>query len=352
MDQPAVRPPAPMELGAIAALAEALPSPLVALDAQARVLAANAAARALLPALRVGAFLSMALRAPDVADAVRRVAAGGAPERATWSERVPVERLFDVHVAPVNFDGASLVALSFQDLTEPRRLERMRTDFIANASHELRTPLASLLGFVETLQGPARNDAAARERFLSIMADQARRMSRLIDDLLSLSRIEQNEHVRPAARVDLADVARRVSGSLDAHAREEGARIDLALTEGVIVRGDADELMRVAENLIENAIRYGAQPGEGARVRVVVSRAGGEGALSVSDEGPGVARHDLPRLTERFYRADAAVSRAKGGTGLGLAIVKHIAARHGGRLTIESEPGAGATFRIAIPLEP
>jgi two-component system phosphate regulon sensor histidine kinase PhoR len=291
----------------------------------------------------------MALRAPDVADAVRRVSAGGEAERATWSERVPVERLFEVSVAPVSLAGAFAIVLSFHDLTEPRRLERMRTDFIANASHELRTPLASLLGFVETLQGPAREDAAARERFLAVMADQARRMSRLIDDLLSLSRIEQSEHVRPSTRVDLADVARRVAGSLDALAREEGARIELALDEGAIVRGDPDELMRVAENLVENAIKYGAKPGEGAQVRIVAGRAGAAAILAVSDRGPGVERHHLPRLTERFYRADASASRAKGGTGLGLAIVKHIVVRHGGRLVIESEPGEGATFRAVIP---
>jgi two-component system phosphate regulon sensor histidine kinase PhoR len=339
-----------VERAAFAALAEALTAPVVAVEADERVLASNAAARALLPALRTGTFLQMALRAPEVIDAVRRVAAGGEAERATWSERVPVERLFEVNVAPVALAGAFVIVLSFHDLTEPRRLERMRADFIANASHELRTPLASLLGFVETLQGPARDDAQARVRFLPIMAEQARRMSRLIDDLLSLSRIEQREHVRPTERVDLADVARRVAGSLDALAREDGARLDLALAQDVVVRGDADELFRVAENLVENAIKYGAQPGEGARVRVEVARQGGDAVFAVSDQGPGVAREHLPRLTERFYRADAATSRAKGGTGLGLAIVKHIVVRHGGRLTIESEPGAGATFRALIPL--
>lgn len=339
----------PAERAAFAALAQAMNAPVIALDGQARVLVANAQARALMPALRENVLLPMVLRAPDVIDAIARVAAGADAQQVTWSERFPHELWFDVRVAPVSLSGAFVIVLSFLDLSEPRRLERMRSDFIANASHELRTPLASLLGFVETLQGPARDDPAAHAQFLPIMADQARRMSRLIDDLLSLSRIEQTQHVRPAARVDMADIVRRAIAELAPLATDEGADIQLKSPQNAWVSGDQDELIRLVENLIENAIKYGAKPDERARVSVEIALLGQDVILSVSDEGPGIAPAHLPRLTERFYRADAKSSRAKGGTGLGLAIVKHIAVRHSGRLGIESEPGRGARFSVTMP---
>ena len=337
------------ERAAFAALAQAMNAPVIALDAAARVLVANTQARALMPALREDVLLPMVLRAPDVIDAIARVAAGGDARQVAWSERFPHERLFDVRVAPVSLSGAFAIVLSFLDLSEPRRLERMRSDFIANASHELRTPLASLLGFVETLQGPARDDPAAHAQFLPIMADQARRMSRLIDDLLSLSRIEQTQHVRPSARVDMAEIVRRSMDELSPLAHEERAIVAFHAPQSAWVVGDADELIRVVENLIENAIRYGAKPNEPARVTIDLSQVGREIVLTIRDEGPGIARQHIPRLTERFYRADANASRAKGGTGLGLAIVKHIVVRHSGRLVIESETGQGACFSVIIP---
>ena len=229
----------------------------------------------------------------------------------------------------------------------------MRADFVANASHELRTPLASLLGFIETLQGPARDDPAARERFLDIMRGQAQRMTRLIDDLLSLSRIEMHVHVPPHAADRPGALARADVESADAAGAGEGRRHQgrAARTEPVLVLGDRDELLRVFENLIENAVKYGESGGQVdvALVARTGARPAGPGrASSVRDYGPGIAPEHLPRLTERFYRVDVAQSREKGGTGLGLAIVKHIVNRHRGQLTIESEAGQGAPSRSAF----
>jgi two-component system phosphate regulon sensor histidine kinase PhoR len=242
--------------------------------------------------------------------------------------------------------------LTFRDLTPIRRVEEMRVDFVANASHELRTPLAALSGFIETLKGPARNDTAARERFLDIMEAQAKRMARLIDDLLSLSRIELAAHVRPQTPVELVPIVRQVVDALQMLARDRGVTVTIdAPKQPLIVSGDRDELTRGLENLIENALKYGAS---GKRLEITLSRAfhvgGGEESLvAVRDFGPGIAAEHLPRLTERFYRVDVAESREQGGTGLGLALVKHIMNRHRGRLTIESRPGEGATFTMRLP---
>jgi two-component system phosphate regulon sensor histidine kinase PhoR len=253
-----------------------------------------------------------------------------------------------VHVAPVVFgyELPKIFLVAFRDRTQERRVERMRADFVANASHELRTPLASLSGFIETLQGPAKDDPAAREKFLGIMGDQAKRMARLIDDLMSLSRIELSLHLQPQAAIDLAGVVATACDLLAPLASEQGVKIDIKKTEALEVRGDRDELLRVAENLIENALKYGAS---GKRVEVTLRKDGGDAILAVRDFGPGIAPEHLPRLTERFYRVDTERSRAQGGTGLGLALVKHILARHRGRLLIESEPGKGAVFTARIP---
>ncbi|MEY9144420.1 signal transduction histidine kinase [Bradyrhizobium elkanii] len=231
----------------------------------------------------------------------------------------------------------------------------MRADFVANASHELRTPLAALSGFIDTLQGPAREDARARERFLGIMHTQATRMARLIDDLLSLSRVELSAHVRPEASIDVVPIIRQVADGLEALASERQVEIEVGLPQApVMIAGDREELLRLFENLIENALKYGASGG-----RVIVSLnqaasgASGEGApeirVMVRDFGPGIAPEHLPRLTERFYRVDVGDSRNQGGTGLGLSLVKHILNRHRGRLLIESVPKNGATFTACFP---
>ncbi|MBF0394790.1 MAG: PAS domain-containing sensor histidine kinase, partial [Alphaproteobacteria bacterium] len=237
--------------------------------------------------------------------------------------------------------------------------ERMRADFVANASHELRTPLASLLGFVETLRGPARDDAEARERFLAIMHEQGTRMARLIEDLLSLSRIEMNEHSQPRGEVDLDRVLALVVETLEMKARARGMRIALDVPDDLPpVTGDADELAQVFQNLIDNAVKYGA---EGSVVEVTVGHAAtappalirrlpaGIVSVTVRDHGDGIAREHIPRLTERFFRIDTARSRKMGGTGLGLAIVKHIVSRHRGVLAVDSEPGQGSVFTVHLP---
>ncbi len=340
----------------ITALIQALPQPVVAVSSDIRVIAANTPAFETLPALRVGDPLALSLRDPNVLDAIRRVDKDGSRETVTWRDRFPVERIFDVVVAPLSGpEHLRAVILTLHDLTEARRIERMRADFIANASHELRTPLASLLGFVETLQGPARDDVGARDKFLGIMSEQARRMARLIDDLLSLSRIEQKRHIKPCAAVDLASVVGHVADTLTPLAEENGIRLCLNNSPAVIVTGDRDELVRVAENLIENAIKYGRRTGQQTEaaqtVDVTVDVRRAWGVLTVRDHGDGIAAEHLPRLTERFYRIDAGQSRAKGGTGLGLALVKHVVAHHRGRLEFDSTVGEGSTFSVSIPLK-
>jgi two-component system phosphate regulon sensor histidine kinase PhoR len=336
-----------------AQMVRAMPEPAAIVAADGRVAAANRAAHAVLHGLKVGDPFVLALRAPDVIDARRRVMATGEAETVQWSERVPVERLFEVCVAPLAAEDGDVVAtlLTLRDLTEIRRVERMRVDFIANASHELRTPLASLLGFIETLQGSARDDEKARDRFLAIMREQGRRMSRLIEDLLSLSRIEQKQHVRPETVVDLAQTVRTVVDSISPMAAEFGVEIRLSASESVLVVGDRDELVRVAENLIENAIKYGVRPeAERPLVEVAVAAAEKDATLNVRDYGQGIPAEHIPRLTERFYRVDPGQSRIKNGTGLGLAIVKHILTRHRGKLTITSRINAGSSFTASVPL--
>ena len=340
------------DVALLAALLNALPEPVIIVGGGDRILAFNPPARLLIPALRAGELLALTLRAPDVLDAMQRVRASRRPETVGWRERVPVERVFDVRVALLQQSmSESALVLALVDLTEARRVERMRADFVANASHELRTPLASLLGFIETLQGAARDDALARGRFLAIMREQGQRMARLIDDLLSLSRIEQTLHVRPETPVDLSVVIGHVADTLGPLAAEHGVEVVLSLPPRAIVSGDHDELVRVVENLIENAIKYGSV-GSGATQPLTIGLvvAGANARLSVRDKGPGIAPEHLPRLTERFYRIDPGQSRMKGGTGLGLAIVKHIVARHRGRLEIESRPGEGSCFHVTLPL--
>jgi two-component system phosphate regulon sensor histidine kinase PhoR len=341
------------------AVVAGLPDPVIALDRNGRVLTLNEHARSLTPALRQGEPVSLALRMPELIEAIGRAYATGEEQRVEYSERVPIDRWFELIVKPVRrdpkldrqFDRPDLVLMTFHDLTPLRRVEEMRADFVANASHELRTPLAALSGFIETLQGSARDDAKARERFLAIMQEQARRMARLIDDLLSLSRIELNAHRRPDTPVDLVPIVRQVADGLETLARDRGVGVHVEAASALKVPGDRDELVRVLENLVENALKYGAA---GKRVDITVSRGetpdgDPEARIGVRDYGPGIAPEHVPRLTERFYRVDVRESRAQGGTGLGLALVKHILNRHHGRLSIESMPGAGATFTVYLP---
>jgi len=330
---------------------------VVALDHRGDVVALNVRAAAVAPALRPGESVSLGLRVPEVLEAIRHARASGTSQRAEFFQRVPFDRWYEAIVTPILSSGADsrpgLLLLAFHDLTPLRRVEEMRADFIANASHELRTPLAALSGFIDTLRGSAREDPAARERFLAIMQVQADRMARLIDDLLSLSRIELNAHLRPDKQVDLGAIVRQVADSLQTLARDRDVEVKTAgISAPLFVPADRDELIRVFENLVENALKYAAS---GKRVDIALSRGEGpdgkaEARVAVRDRGPGIAPEHLPRLTERFYRVDVSESRAQGGTGLGLALVKHILNRHGGRLTIESVPGQGATFTAHLPI--
>jgi two-component system phosphate regulon sensor histidine kinase PhoR len=241
--------------------------------------------------------------------------------------------------------GDALYMLAFRDVSDLRRIERMRSDFVANASHELRTPLASLRGFIETLQGPARADPKAQERFLGIMFDQATRMSRLVDDLLSLSRLELKAHIAPDQAIDLKPLIGHVRDTLLPLAEELGVEIRTHLPEDrVEVLGDRDELVQVFENLMENACKYGQ---DGKVVDVYLTNEPSRPVeVSVVDRGPGIPAEHVPRLTERFYRVSVADSRSKKGTGLGLAIVKHILTRHRARLIVKSEVGKGTAFTV------
>jgi two-component system phosphate regulon sensor histidine kinase PhoR len=341
----------------IEAVLAGLPDPVVALNRQGDVVALNPRAGDVAPALRRGEPVSLGLRVPEVLEAIRRARASMTPQRAEFFERVPFDRWYEAIVTPISSTGAAaepgLVLLAFHDLTPLRRVEEMRADFVANASHELRTPLAALSGFIDTLRGPAREDRVARERFLGIMQAQADRMARLIDDLLSLSRIELNAHLRPDKQVDVVAIVRQVADGLQTLARDRDVTVVTTAPDGpLLVLGDRDELIRVFENLVENALKYAAS---GKRVDITLSLARAatgkpEARVAVRDHGPGIAPEHLPRLTERFYRVDVSESRAQGGTGLGLALVKHILNRHGGRLTIESVLGQGATFTAHLPL--
>ena len=347
----------PVETAAVSAVVAGMPDPAVLLDRAGRVLHLNAAAAQLAPALRKNELAQFALRSPEIITALREAIATTETRRATYLDHVPVDRWMELIITPVPvptlFGGTDkCMLMTFHDQTPLRRVEEMRADFVANASHELRTPLAALSGFIDTLQGPAKDDTKARERFLGIMHTQATRMARLIDDLLSLSRVELSAHVRPDTLVDIVPIIRQVIDGLEPLARERQVAIKINLPElPVSIAGDREELLRLFENLVENALKYGAS---GGKVMVSLKEAiSGEGVpevrVMVRDFGPGIAPEHLPRLTERFYRVDVGDSRAQGGTGLGLSLVKHIVNRHRGRLLIESVPKNGATFTAAFP---
>jgi len=337
------------------AIVDTLPDPLIVLAPDRSILRANAAARA-----AYGSELLAVLRHPELRGAIDRMLAKGTPQVADLVLPVPVQQ--EVHATVFALGpaqpGATRIAAVLSDRTRERALERMRADFVANASHELRTPLASLIGFIDTLRGPAADDPPAQARFLQIMAEQAGRMNRLIDDLLSLSRIELTEHQPPAGQVGLAELVRWVAASFEPQVTARGLHVVLALDpEPPAVPGDEDQLAQVLHNLLENAVKYGREGGT-LRVAAAIVPPGGRWparpgvTIAVSDDGQGIAAEHLPRLTERFYRVDRGRSRAVGGTGLGLAIVKHIVNRHRGQLVIDSKEGEGSTFTVWLPLAP
>lgn len=334
------------DLSAIAAVLDALDAPALLLSSHETIKLQNRAAEAIFGAIPRGSDLAGRIRAPGILDMVRDAIATGQPRETEHAERLPSETVYVVRVAPLaERTSEPLWLLTFRDVSQARRIDRMRSDFVANASHELRTPLASLRGFIETLQGPARNDVKAHERFLGIMHEQATRMSRLVDDLLSLSRLELRSNLTPDQAIDLVPLLGHVRDSLQPLANDLGVEVVLNLpSHAVTVPGDRDELVEVFENLIENACKYGQ---EGKRVDVVLTGGGDKPVeLSVTDYGRGIPPEHVPRITERFYRVNVEASRSKKGTGLGLAIVKHILSRHRARLVVKSEVGKGTVFTV------
>ncbi|MFD1881008.1 sensor histidine kinase [Paracoccus pacificus] len=345
---------------------DAVPMAVIIVDETERVANANRAAET---AFAAGADLTgrpfvTVLRQPALFSAVEEILASpvvtaqtpGAAQRVIQIE-LPADgrpTLFEVTVTRIA-DGAML---AFADQTSQGQAEQIRREFVSNVTHELRTPLTALMGFIETLRGPARNDAEARERFLNIMEREAGRMNRLVGDLLSLSRVESGERKRPSQTVDIVQICRQALETITPSARDAGVRLELDADKTVQakVSGDSDQLVQVFNNLIENAVKYG---GAGGLVRIQVRPVAHEPVLrgpawqvDVIDQGEGIEALHLPRLTERFYRVDSHRSRKEGGTGLGLAIVKHIINRHRGRLRIESEIGKGSRFSVFLPQAP
>lgn len=334
---------------------EALPDPILLLNESNKLIAANHQARTNFEIAQRGQDISAIFRTPDLLDAVERTTSANKNERVLLQTRIPVERQYLVSVMwlAIEKGRGPTILIHFRDLSEQERLNRMRADFIANASHELRTPLASLLGFIDTLQGPARHDEAARDKFLDVMAKQGKRMTRLIDDLLSLSRVEMNVHQHPSDTLDITGLISHTVDIVKPLAEEQGISIEWE-DPGKPVKtiGDRDELSQVLQNLIHNAIKYGREDGY---VKISIeddplpSTLRPRFAINIEDNGMGIEAHHIPRLTERFYRVDVEQSREKGGTGLGLAIAKHILTHHRGELKIRSLPGKGSTFTILLP---
>ena len=342
-----------------------LPNPTLVIADDRTIEYANVAANSAFDSLLPGKDLALSLRHPDVLNAVARTLANGTSEQGEFTIPGPLTQVFEFHTVPLadpllQADAHSHVLLSMLDKTKIARSEEMRADFVANASHELRSPLSAILGFIETLQGPASNDEQARIRFLGIMDREAKRMNRLIDDLLRLSRVEIDEHVRPRGQVDVVACIRNVFELLEPRAKAKQIKLALDVADPPApINGDTDQLNQVFRNLIENAIHYGD---EGSTVQVTVEKRAHQTnipesgvAVHVQDHGKGIAKQHIPRLTERFYRIDDSrtrhTSNAPISTGLGLAIVKHIVNRHRGRLKIESELDKGSTFSVLLPTE-
>ncbi len=329
----------------------AVPDPVLILNDGREIVSSNDAAVRMLGSVQAGRDLSLSLRHPEILAAADAALTGNNPDSFEVSVTFNVRRYLVVKASSIEMEDEKMGAmLILRDVTEMHSAEQMRADFVANVSHELRSPLSSLSGFIETLQGPAKDDATARENFLRIMEAEAARMTRLIDDLLSLSKLEEREFIMPSGKVELEELLTGVANSLSVRTAERNVEI-LVRTKGdnFTVAGDLDELNIVFQNLMDNAISYCV--GNSTVSVVLETLENGQGAMvSVNNRGDVIPSELLPRLTERFYRIDKGRSRAMGGTGLGLAIVKHIVNRHRGQLSIKSSEEDGTTFIVSLPL--
>ena len=347
----------PVDELSLNAVLNQLPMAAVIVRAPRLVVQANTAALELFGQAMVGADFVQTVRHPAGLKAIDTVLGAGGEQEIELPLQKPIRAIYRMRASRAENTGAEPRAIvSFLDITDKRAAEAMRSEFVANVSHELRSPLTAMSGFIETLKNGAGEDPQTRARFLGIMESEANRMNRLIGDLLSLSRVEEGERLRPDQSVDVGAIVRRVIAILEPQAQAAGIPLRIAGADDIAsgVLGDQDQLAQVFMNLIENAIKYGASPaGVDVTFETTARLAGVEGAaliVAVRDHGEGIPREHLGRLTERFYRIDDSRSRALGGTGLGLAIVKHILSRHRGRLQIESRPGKGSTFRVCLPL--
>jgi two-component system, OmpR family, phosphate regulon sensor histidine kinase PhoR len=328
----------------IADFLSALPDGALVVSREGQITSSNSAAREILQLAPDGLLATTVIRSATFSQALAGVRTSHRPATIEFEIHSRPPRLINAHIATFGADDALVI---LRDLTREQAIEKMRSDFVANASHEMRTPLASIIGAIETLQGPAKNDAKGREMFLGTMLTQAQRMKRLIDDLLTLSRIELNAHVRPSAKVSLLQIAKQAKSNLQHLSKDLEVEVSIQGEGEVFVAGDGEELLQVAQNLLENALKYGAS---GKRVVLACLADGDSGTLAIQDFGKGIPEIHLPRLTERFYRVSTQESRQRGGTGLGLAIVKHILLRHRSKLDVQSAEGRGSTFSFQIPL--
>ncbi len=335
------------------ALLEEMPLALIVISPKGRVVYGNLAAKTLLTKLEIGGHFANLFRAPTFVDAVNSVFDEGLSSSVSFVTRQGGDRYFEARVGLVpagsEFGDEAHAIVEIEDRTRHRQAENMRSDFIANASHELRTPLASIIGYIETLQGHAKNDPDAREKFLSIMGKQASRMQRLVDDLMSLSRIEASVHVAPKDRCSLNEIVFESIAAMQPLLDETDVLENAVPEDEIFVLADRDQLNQVFINLIDNALKYA----DGDKIEISVAPENAKYAhmvgIAIRDYGQGISREHLARLTERFYRVNTTQSRNKGGTGLGLAIVKHIINRHQGVLQIESSAGEGSTFTVWLP---
>lgn len=332
--------------------------PLVLIGGNARVVASNSFGDEIFGAGMIGRHYVTAFRYPVLIQAIENAFSENQTQHAQYDTFEGAREVrYRVEVRPVTLADGAGVMVRFDDVTELQEIGQMRRDFVANVSHELRTPLTALLGFIETLRGPASGDPKAAERFLSIMDKEATRMNRLVDDLLSLSRVESNERIRPREQFNLLETVQSAALSVKPFASGQGVDVVTAPEMddmSAMITGDQDQLHQVFTNLMTNAVKYG---GADRTVTISATLSAYEGGLrgpgvivAVRDQGDGIEPHHIPRLTERFYRVDGHRSREMGGTGLGLAIVKHIVNRHRGRLRIESKLAVGSVFSVILPL--